>query len=1739
MPRSKGQPRAKRKVGAQKIQVGKGTPGRGVVAPGFKPVRKKGKVVPKRTGGRSPVFSRGLPKPKAQIPARPNPRKSAPNPLRVSPSGQTRRARRYKPGTVEFAKARLFSRSPGGDTYRALQKEERRQEKLIKAVTGKKANVELRNTAESVQRGVSVKRSKSTFGAEPVATGPKGSKTPTLSALNRASNSPEVRKGQAKIDVTRTVAGAQAKELKRVLNPQVLPLKGGPGVYAGPEPTKGAKKAERAKAKPLKTPKVLRANDALPKPKVKPYAVKQQRRQVRFAAKQQAKANRKNARTLLDRNASLERRGRAGDALSRAGVIQTETRKQFRVRQARERAAARRREERKPLIDVKLDAKTFAKAGKAVAGFLTKNVRDAGDPSKIGDFGPVGDVGKGVAKGAKAVVTNDLGERAGKKVGRLAVGAGAAAVEPGLAAIRGEKRKFVVSKSGFSTPSQKSAGDVGALVWKVPVYSAQAIAENPDEQLARLAKDTGDMIKSVPAGVWMAVDQGPATVWEQIKKDYSRRYGPLLAGRDKEFRERLKREGVTSEVLDSLTALVIVGKGAGTAVQGVAKAGRLGPKGSRFADEAQRIALRKPARDADIRGVLDEGVPKPSKNFFGNVALRGVDTARGFRARRESRLVQEGKRKEISARTARAEKVAAEAGFGVPVRGLTPTKKTARKPLGGGEKVRVTGDAGVYAATRLREENAVQELGLSPSDVRGLRNSLDGALSSAGLKLGKKNPGQSKVSLDLDLPKSQVAALERVLENKSAVARVPDAQPTVLAKPPTSRLGKLREDIRLGAEMPVVPKFFDTKFFGQSATVRRKIARIASATHVQFRIEEREWEKQFGKQLKQLSEDERRGFFFAQVFGIRTPEQARQFLGPHRDAVLRLREEVKQWESEKDLISGDLWAVFDEIPKMDKILENPERVFTPKLAQFTDAMREEARRLGLLDPALKGGRRQLKMAEIGSQARMLGVRLEDYVDDIENPTDKEMQAYIRDAEVKRREAGLVTAGFFRGEGVLKERPQYSLYAAGGGNRAVKPDKRKRFTLTDYGASNTDPEVFARGAMNNIKRRYNWNKTTDLYAELADPLYRDMSPSRLIRAIEQGEINENEVVLWSPGLMREQESLITKEIAAAERRAPKDNLGLRAQGRQIREQSAGPVDSPGYTNPQDGQARVHEAIQASTLQSTDEAPLLARLQAIADLEAPGRAIPANEFQKVRFTVIPKAAHDEIFSATKPSGGFGRSVAIVQGKISRVLLANPVWLQFQVASNAFLTGLVSGTGPVAFVKAQVWWNKLPAEVKRAVEPYVGIHRWYDDQNRLGASSLGPLNGLADAYRGLKTTAFWQTAAKGNPLTAFFRADNAQNNWFRRAVLYNRVKREAYKQIGEDAGMAVRLQRQIFDGFDPTNLGPEEQMRYLLSRRDLIEDHAKYVDSILGNWTTYTAAERRVFSRLVIFYGFLRFSTKLTFYTMPMKHPLTSSIMLKLGQLQNKELKEIFGSDIPYWEIGNYYTDDGKVRLEVSRLNPYFNLYQAFIGNSREQLVTDSNAKNKKYELGPKFGGLNPLTLLSYAPPYMAVFADQLVQMQTGFGGKPWTTDGSASYKLVQQDLVGPKDRIQIAWNQILRLSPYYRALEQVGLPGRKPNTPFGPMRGKQTTDSTFWSPNPVKYSDRDVRSRRKARYNEKMIKEQGENVGDAVKEIVGSGFLPVDGRPKIESAQRFEKETAKKGKKKAKRKKSSGSLWTPSG
>jgi hypothetical protein len=68
----------------------------------------------------------------------------------------------------------------------------------------------------------------------------------------------------------------------------------------------------------------------------------------------------------------------------------------------------------------------------------------------------------------------------------------------------------------------------------------------------------------------------------------------------------------------------------------------------------------------------------------------------------------------------------------------------------------------------------------------------------------------------------------------------------------------------------------------------------------------------------------------------------------------------------------------------------------------------------------------------------------------------------------------------------------------------------------------------------------------------------------------------------------------------------------------------------------------------------------------------------------------------------------------------------------------------------------------------------------------------------------------------------------------------------------------------------------MRAIIEHADDFTRHAEHVREFLGDYLTFTAAkERRVLARSVMFYGYLRFSLRFVFWTMPVKHPVVAAI------------------------------------------------------------------------------------------------------------------------------------------------------------------------------------------------------------------------------------------------------------------------
>ena len=691
-----------------------------------------------------------------------------------------------------------------------------------------------------------------------------------------------------------------------------------------------------------------------------------------------------------------------------------------------------------------------------------------------------------------------------------------------------------------------------------------------------------------------------------------------------------------------------------------------------------------------------------------------------------------------------------------------------------------------------------------------------------------------------------------------------------------------------------------------------------------------------------------------------------------RTWLTRQRENIVQGRKTAER-GGKLHVRNDELAEIDFLLENAEKAFTPRLREAVRTERRRTERAAVGDPGVSG--EQARQRTYAPQAEMLGVKR------VEGESNAQFLRRVKQAHTR---AGLDRPGYFRSE----KRPQgvFGSFAAGG-SRAVQPPKPYTGALTRTGRESSDPMVHVRGVAQNIKRKYNWNLVADTFEKNAFGWSKGKTLNELRDELEARGVDPGSVAFWNPGRYR-----------ATQKRASS------LEGPDVEAQDV-TLESRG----------VADALSDSTAD-------LGRLS----------TSPEDFASSKGWSVVPKEVYDEIHADLKPSGKVARSYDIAKGKVSRVLLANPAWLQFQVASNALMTGL-SGTGPGDVIKAQRWWRKLSPDEQAAIEPVVGITRWFDDQRRLGAASDAK---LVNAYRALKETGFYQYAHKANPLDLLFRADNAQNNAFRKAVLYNSVKREAYRKMGQDAGQIMALQSRLANTLKASQ--PDDIMRAILRDADAMERHAAKVDSFLGNWTRYTARERRVFSRAVMFYGFLRFSTRLAFYTMPFEHPIMLSILTQLGRLQRDELERIFGTDIPPWEVGNFYTKDAKKKFDAVRLNPFFNALQ--------------------------YRG--PQSLVGTWSPIAQSVLNQVAGKNVAFD-QLYRVDGSPSY-VIRGGELGAKNRLEIFIGELLRTSPYIRAAEKTGLPGVAE-----PLRGKQGSDSSLLFPQPLKYKQPAAIARNRSR------------------------------------------------------------------
>jgi hypothetical protein len=634
------------------------------------------------------------------------------------------------------------------------------------------------------------------------------------------------------------------------------------------------------------------------------------------------------------------------------------------------------------------------------------------------------------------------------------------------------------------------------------------------------------------------------------------------------------------------------------------------------------------------------------------------------------------------------------------------------------------------------------------------------------------------------------------------------------------------------------------------------------------------------------------------------------------------------------------------------------------------ARRETRDHVRKAEKALKAIHRKTK-----SQARKFDPRLlEDH------------ETFVARVRAAADEAGLAEPAYWKGiiEGELDEAPR--LKAVGKGLRATERPKRTEYRLSERGEGERSPDVLIRGAETNIKRRFQYQL--------------------VIRNIETHAFD------WSRG---------------------EGNTGMTIDQIRwyLRENGIDP----------ESVEMLDTRILSRRDVDLDEDPVAEGLDQISDHRMSGkqlgRAIKAGDYKDMaqnRYLVFPREVGEAVDGAAVKLDRPGMRMweVAVKTKPTRLLLLafNVPWLAFQTASNAVLTGLGGGINPFDIYGSYKYFKGLDPEAMAAIEAEFGVthgHAFHMDQPNVGATN----SRTVATWRGIKATKAMRVGHRMNPLDAIFgRSDEAQNNFYRRTLFYSKARKLAYRRMGYNWRASAR---NIDVLMDRVLARPPERMAQNIARHGReFEAAAKHVNDFLGDYLRFSPSERLFLSRHVMFYGYLRFSLRFTFYTMPVGHPIMTDILGNIGRLGAWEIHDLFGVPrsygLPTSMLAQVYFGNrqdavnGTLRsVNFGRMNPFLNA------------ITQMEDANQAYGL---------------VSPMYQMLADQAAE-ESSFTGRDWRVRGE--YTPSESDrpktYYGDKDRARIALRQGLKLAFPYRVAEDMLL---KPS---------QTDDALAWSPRPL--------------------------------------------------------------------------------
>jgi hypothetical protein len=565
------------------------------------------------------------------------------------------------------------------------------------------------------------------------------------------------------------------------------------------------------------------------------------------------------------------------------------------------------------------------------------------------------------------------------------------------------------------------------------------------------------------------------------------------------------------------------------------------------------------------------------------------------------------------------------------------------------------------------------------------------------------------------------------------------------------------------------------------------------------------------------------------------------------DAYKRQAKEIETSGRKKVLAVGDVYGLARPEERLEAgvdvggrrveshFYKEPEAI-QRKQAELSELRRDAAIVDGFAKVA-KTKERRAKTAElateIAARAKKLERELKDYRDGLRQAT----KDYVREAQATIAEKGLEQPAYVKD---VKPRQGLKAEPAFPGGRSAVKQHMAGGSARARGIAARDFETLINQSVGEPRMRRSLHRaTTDFVAHWAQPVAgkRYLTSSEIERAINRGELDESQfAVLHSQSFK---------------------------------------------------QAILDPHKEAGQFLNDIRGPLDRGMKG----EIARRAADSGH----KYVVVPKEALREFVHQMEPPKGLERIFGKANRFLTRLMLGfSPSWAIAQLLAEGIPAAVSIGASPTRWARVMQYMaqedRKLGKEDRAAIDAVVGespgITPHPQTQFRVDTNLM--------ASRFLRL-------AEGNPVGRSLLAvgkgdvlgflDRWKGGKYRKAVAAAKADRQLNGFV-TSLGELWRGQRTIIEAIKGKPLG--EQMGYIAKHPAEAAKLEGYLDNVMGNWRALTRHEAKL-APLVVFYPFLRYSLRWTFWAFPKEHPIKAQILYFLAQQNAEELEKLAGGPL----------------------------------------------------------------------------------------------------------------------------------------------------------------------------------------------------------------------------------------------------